>query len=83
MYAQDAWAIHISLGGQPNLFLGVFDGHGADGTKISSLVARTVPRLLAHDTKFKVTTSFARGAVEKVKQEQSRQSMRFTGMWFV
>eukprot|EP00884_Botryococcus_braunii_P021116 jgi/Botrbrau1/7689/Bobra.0159s0127.1 len=48
---QDAWAVHSGLGGWPNLFLGVFDGHGQDGARVARFVASTLARELYKDPK--------------------------------
>lgn len=54
---QDAWVIHEGLGGQNNLMLAVFDGHGQEGDKVSRQVAATLPGLMANSSAFRVRGS--------------------------
>lgn len=46
--------IHEGLGGQNNLMLAVFDGHGQEGDKVSLHVAEVLPSLMANSSAFRV-----------------------------
>lgn len=54
---QDAWVIHEGLGGQNNMLLAVFDGHGQEGDKVSRHVAATLPGLMANSSALRVCDS--------------------------
>ncbi len=51
--------IHEGLGGQNNLLLAVFDGHGQEGDKVSRHVAATLPGLMANSSAFRVWESIS------------------------
>ena len=44
---QDAWIAHERAGGGESLLLGVLDGHGVDGGRVSAAAAARLPRLAA------------------------------------
>ncbi|KAK9823980.1 hypothetical protein WJX72_006752 [[Myrmecia] bisecta] len=50
---QDAWLVVENLGNTDNMFLGVFDGHGAEGRKISSALVRQLPHLVSGSPAYK------------------------------
>lgn len=51
--------IHEGLCGGSNALFAVFDGHGVEGEKCSRHVASSLPPMLVHSPKFKVSCPFA------------------------
>lgn len=76
---QDAYAVLGPFGAEGGLFVGVFDGHGAQGRTVSQLVRDTVPHALREhleasaDQKYAVACSVAFRDSERVLTDESRE----------
>lgn len=51
---QDAYVVREYLGGKNICFFGVFDGHGADGAKVSNQLVSNLPYFLTNCKSFEV-----------------------------
>jgi hypothetical protein len=52
--SQDSWMIQECPGGRAGLLLGVFDGHGPQGRKVSSSAVSRLPKIISNLGAFQV-----------------------------